>query len=69
MKHWIVDEICPHCNEENHYLIKGDKMTARCGSCGRVIVLCDKCEQMGGERDCANCKWCKVAEKANRKVA
>lgn len=71
MKHWIVDEICPHCDGENHYVIKGEQMLDRCGDCGKWIVLCDKCVQMheqdGGIRDCAHCKWCDEAERKNKR--
>ena len=61
-----IVEYCPHCGEENEYSADGigDAMLARCGGCGRWIVLCDRC---GDHLKCAKCKWEGVAEGRNRR--
>lgn len=61
-----IVELCPHCGAENEYASAaiGDAMLAKCGECGRWIVLCDRCND---HTKCDKCGWCEVAKARNVK--
>lgn len=46
------EEICPHCDYVNRIKWDGESKTTVCQDCGKVIALCNNCEDM----QCGNCK-------------
>lgn len=49
-------EVCPHCESENEYdSVPENEFKVRCKSCGREIMLCNKCYEQKGI-----CDWHKT---------
>ena len=67
-----VVETCPHCGHENTYGEVSDTMDTQmigvCKSCGKSIVLCDKCVSLNPDesnRPCHDCPLCDLANFMN----
>lgn len=62
MKFYDVYEVCPYCEEENHYKLSGKDIKEGivvCKNCGKKIFLCSECigecdfkENADGSRQC-----------------
>lgn len=60
-------EWCPYCEGEQDFNVDEKTWIVPCKTCGRPLLLCDKCHTLGQDKKCGSCKHEKELAKAVKK--